>query len=113
MHMPAYYHHSQPLAAKQAPVDPLRSSVVHLLSRANAFPCSAAVQSFTQLVPPISRFQLALDVVLPVLDSPVDVCLRDMFNRSRADPPLAPTAFTTHSRFLYPVCTIRAPPNIH
>ena len=73
MQMAAYYQYSQPLATKQAQVDTLRSSVTHLLTRAQSLPCNTAAQSFTQLVPPISRFQLALDVVLPLLDSSVDV----------------------------------------
>lgn len=45
-----------------------RASVVHLLSRAYSLPCSTAVQAFLQLVQPTSRFQLALDVLLPLLD---------------------------------------------
>ncbi len=52
----------------------LRVSVAHLLSRAYTLPCSAAAQAFTQLVQPIARFQLALDVLLPLfLDSTLPV----------------------------------------
>ena len=52
----------------------LRVSVAHLLSRAYTVPCSAAALAFTQLVQPIARFQLALDVLLPLfLDSTVPV----------------------------------------
>ena len=65
--------YSQPIAMKPVQVDPLRSSVVHLLSRAQSLPCSAAAQSYTQLVPTTSRFSLALDVLFPLLDAPVDV----------------------------------------
>ena len=87
MQMTAFYQHSPSAPAAGIPTvtklhedhevqpaeSPLRSSVVQLLARAQSLPCSAAAQSFTQLVPPLSRFQLALDVVLPVLDSRVDV----------------------------------------
>ncbi|KAK0451208.1 uncharacterized protein EV420DRAFT_1561488 [Desarmillaria tabescens] len=48
--------------------DPVRASVGHLLSRAYSLPCSTAAQAFIQLVQPTSRFQLALDVLLPLLD---------------------------------------------
>jgi hypothetical protein len=48
--------------------DPVRASVGHLLSRAFALPCSTAAQAFTQLVQPTARFQLALDVLMPLLD---------------------------------------------
>lgn len=68
---PAYY--PQPLMAKQTSGDNLRASVGHLLSRAYMLPCSAAAQAFNQLVQPTSRFQLALEMLFPLLDSPVDV----------------------------------------
>lgn len=71
--MQAVNFYPQPLAMKQGPVDPLRSSVVHLLSRAHTLPCSTAAQSYMQLVPATSRFSLALDVLFPLLDSPADV----------------------------------------
>jgi len=61
---------SQQLAPMEA--DPLRLSVGQLLSRALNLPCSAAAQAFAQLVQPTARFQLALDVLLPLLDAPVD-----------------------------------------
>ncbi|KAK0434259.1 uncharacterized protein EV420DRAFT_1597639 [Desarmillaria tabescens] len=48
--------------------DPVRASVGNLLSRAYSLPCSTAAQAFIQLVQPTSRFQLALDVLLPLLD---------------------------------------------
>jgi hypothetical protein len=51
-----------------AQADPVRVSVGHLLSRAYSLPCSTAAQAFTQLVQPTSRFQLALDALLPLLD---------------------------------------------
>jgi hypothetical protein len=48
--------------------DPVRASVGHLLDRASSLPCSTAAQAFSQLVQPTSRFQLALDALLPLLD---------------------------------------------
>jgi hypothetical protein len=53
--------------------DPLRASVGHLLSRAYALPCSTAAQAFSQLVQPTSRFQLALDALLPLLNTSSEV----------------------------------------
>ncbi|KII83802.1 hypothetical protein PLICRDRAFT_118985 [Plicaturopsis crispa FD-325 SS-3] len=50
-------------------IEPLRASVGHLFSRAYDLPCLTAAQAFSQLVPPTSRFQLALDALLPLLDS--------------------------------------------
>src|SRR6266567_4310563 len=49
--------------------DSIRASVSHLLTRAFSLPCSTAASAFTQLVQPTSRFQLALDALLPLLDS--------------------------------------------
>jgi hypothetical protein len=43
------------------------ASVGHLLTKAHTLPCSTAAQAFSQLVQPTSRFQLALDALLPVL----------------------------------------------
>ncbi|KAK0219117.1 hypothetical protein IW262DRAFT_1448944 [Armillaria fumosa] len=57
-----------PSSAQAPPGDPVRASVGHLLSRAYTLPCSTAAQAFIQLVQPTSRFQLALDVLLPLLD---------------------------------------------
>jgi hypothetical protein len=54
-------------------VDSLRASVSHLLSRAYSLPCSTAAQAFSQLVQPTARFQLALDALLPLLDTPAEV----------------------------------------
>lgn len=49
--------------------DPVHASVSRLLDRAYSLPCSTAAQAFTQLVQPTARFQVALDAVLPVLDT--------------------------------------------
>ncbi|KAG5721035.1 hypothetical protein E4T56_gene17955 [Termitomyces sp. T112] len=48
--------------------DPVRASVKRLLTRAFTLPCSTAAQAYTQIVQPTSRFQLALDALLPLLD---------------------------------------------
>ncbi|KAF5354463.1 hypothetical protein D9758_012410 [Tetrapyrgos nigripes] len=53
--------------------DPVRASVSHLLTRAYSLPCSTTAQAFMQIVQPTSRFQLALDVLLPLLD-PISPC---------------------------------------
>ncbi|KAI0053485.1 hypothetical protein FA95DRAFT_750058 [Auriscalpium vulgare] len=58
-----------PSLPSQAHSDPVRSSVGHLLARAYALPCSTAAQAFAQLVQSTARFQLALDALLPLLDS--------------------------------------------
>lgn len=79
MQTATYY--QQPIAMKQVnAVDPLRSSVVHLIARALNLPCNAAAQSYIQMVPPTSRFQLALDVLLPLLDSSAEVRVRWLLN---------------------------------
>ncbi|KIK25118.1 hypothetical protein PISMIDRAFT_677358 [Pisolithus microcarpus 441] len=56
--------------------DPVRASVAHLLVRACTLPCSTAAQAFSQLVQPTARFQLALDALLPVLNSTVELAQR-------------------------------------
>ena len=55
-------------AATPRPVDPVKASVAHLLTKAYSLPCSTAAQAFTHLVQPTARFQLALDALLPLLD---------------------------------------------
>ncbi|KAG9310803.1 hypothetical protein JVU11DRAFT_8655 [Chiua virens] len=56
--------------------DPVRASVAHLLVRAYTLPCSTAAQAFYQLVQPTARFQLALDALLPLLNSSVELAQR-------------------------------------
>jgi len=68
MHAAAY--HTPPHPAAQAHADPLYASVGHLLSKACSNTCFTAAQAFAQLVQPNARFQLALDALLPILDSP-------------------------------------------
>lgn len=60
------------------PSDAVRASVSQLLGRAYSLPCSTAANAFTQLVQPNARFSLALDALLPLLDSnsSSDVCQR-------------------------------------
>jgi len=73
MHAAAY--HTQPPPATQGHADPLYASVGHLLSKACSNTCFTAAQAFAQLVQPTARFQLALDALLPILDSPrSEVC---------------------------------------
>ncbi|KAH9887056.1 hypothetical protein C8Q73DRAFT_657718 [Cubamyces lactineus] len=64
-----------PLATKQQAMsgDSTRASVTHLLASACSTPCSTAAHTFIQIVPPLSRFQLALDVLMPMLDSRVEL----------------------------------------
>ncbi|KAI0651362.1 hypothetical protein C8Q79DRAFT_897753 [Trametes meyenii] len=67
-----------PLATKpQQPVtmsvDSTRASVTHHLASACSTPCSTAAHTFVQIVPPLSRFQLALDVLMPMLDARIDL----------------------------------------
>ncbi|KAF8126289.1 hypothetical protein EV363DRAFT_1268546 [Boletus edulis] len=56
--------------------DPVRASVAHLLVRAYTLPCSTAAQAFSQLVQPTARFQLALDALLPLLSSSIELAQR-------------------------------------
>ncbi|KAI1790885.1 hypothetical protein LXA43DRAFT_1182225 [Ganoderma leucocontextum] len=73
-----FYQH--PLATTQtsnAPMgDSTRASVNHLLAGACSTPCSTAAQAFVQIVPPLSRFQLTLDVLMPMLDAPIELTQR-------------------------------------
>ncbi|KAH9916309.1 uncharacterized protein BXZ73DRAFT_105937 [Epithele typhae] len=85
MQTAAFYQHPppgpQPVAAKptgaaQLGADATRASVAHLLAGAFATPCSTAAHTFVQIVPPLSRFQLALDVLMPMLDAPAELTQR-------------------------------------
>jgi len=62
-----------------AVVDQVHASVSHLLTRAYSLPCSTAAQAFAGLVQPIARFQLALDALLPLLDSAKSVEVSSLF----------------------------------
>ncbi|KAI6030120.1 hypothetical protein EDC04DRAFT_2869041 [Pisolithus marmoratus] len=67
---------SPPFASQISSGDPVRASVAHLLVRAYTLPCSTAAQAFSQLVQPTARFQLALDALLPLLNSSVELAQR-------------------------------------
>ncbi|KAI0033045.1 hypothetical protein K488DRAFT_48530 [Vararia minispora EC-137] len=41
-----------------------------ILTRGHTLPCSTAAHAFSQIVQPSNRFQLALDALLPILESP-------------------------------------------
>ncbi|KAI0632790.1 hypothetical protein C8Q77DRAFT_1119739 [Trametes polyzona] len=73
-------YHQLPLATKQYQMsmsgDSTRASVAQLLAGACATPCSTAAHTFVQIVPPLSRFQLALEVLMPMLDASVALPLR-------------------------------------
>uniref|UniRef100_A0A0W0FP41 Uncharacterized protein n=1 Tax=Moniliophthora roreri TaxID=221103 RepID=A0A0W0FP41_MONRR len=61
-------------------VDPVRAAVSHLLSTAYSLPCSTAAHSFANLVQPTSRFQLALDALLPILEQSTSSDVRMIFD---------------------------------
>ena len=61
-------------SSQQPSTESIRASVSQLLSQAHNLPCSKAAQAFAQLLPHISRFQLALDALLPSLDEGNEVC---------------------------------------
>ncbi|KAJ3005341.1 hypothetical protein NUW54_g4381 [Trametes sanguinea] len=78
MQTAALYQQLPPLATKQQQItsmsgDSTRASVTHLLAGACSTPCSTAAHTFMQIVPPLSRFQLALEVLMPMLDSRVEL----------------------------------------
>lgn len=71
----ASYHTTNQVSQLPAPpTEFIRASVFQLLSQAHNLPCSKAAQAFSQLLPHISRFQLALDALLPSLDDGNEVC---------------------------------------
>ncbi|KAJ8690814.1 hypothetical protein PTI98_012212 [Pleurotus ostreatus] len=57
------------MASFSGPPDIVRASVSHLMSRTLSLPCSTAAQAFSQLIQPTMRFQVALDALLPLLES--------------------------------------------
>ncbi|TDL26929.1 hypothetical protein BD410DRAFT_783028 [Rickenella mellea] len=63
----ANFHPNNSPTAVHPPGDPVRASVIHLMSKACSLPCTAAALAFNQLVQPTARFQLALDALLPLL----------------------------------------------
>ena len=73
-------------SAQQPSTESIRTSVAQLLSQIHNLPCSKAAQAFTQLLPHISRFQLALDALLPSLDEGNEVCGHFQSSPSRSLP---------------------------
>ena len=71
---------------QQPSTQSIRASVAQLLSQAHNIPCLKAAQAFAQLLPHISRFQLALDALLPSIDEGNEV--RGCLPRS-SPPPLS------------------------
>ena len=110
-----------PLAAKPTAQmgDTTRASVAHLLAGAVATPCANAAHAFVQIVPPLSRFQLALDVLMPMLDAPVEVSarlpaiVRRLYGvvwsgaRELTARAFVSAANPTYTRVIYTVLTIR------
>ena len=104
--------YAPPLAMKQAQPDPARASVGHLLSKAYSLPCSTATQGFTQLVAPMNRFQIALDVLLPLLYTPSEVCSQESLEAEHViQIPAMPPAREADSRRVHPLLALRAPSN--
>ncbi|OSD03750.1 hypothetical protein PYCCODRAFT_1451490 [Trametes coccinea BRFM310] len=105
-------HGHQQIASASASVsasmsaDSTRASVTHLLAGACSTPCSTAAHTFMQIVPPLSRFQLALDVLMPMLDSPVElpqrILVSYMLYALYAPHPIAINPFKSvlHARFV-------------
>ena len=89
MHAATY--HTQPGPEAKGNSDPLSTSVGHLLSKACSNTCFTAAQAFSQLVQPTARFQLALDALLPILDSP----------RSEVSVPLSSCHAINHQRMRF------------
>lgn len=91
--------------------DLIRDSITDLLSYAHTSTCSAASKTFTQIVQPVSRFQVALDTLLPVLDSS-SAEVRRLIQVSLADHSITSTsACTTNSGLLHLVFTLCHSPN--
>jgi len=76
----------QARSSQQPSAEFIRASVAQLLSQAHNLPCSKVAQAFAQLLPRISRFQLALDALLPSLDEGNEVCGCFHFSSPRSLP---------------------------
>lgn len=55
-------------SSHSAPLPAIRAAVPALLAKGHGQPCSAGAQAFASLVPPTTRFQVALDTLLPILE---------------------------------------------
>lgn len=104
-----------PLSRKQLSTDQVRVSVTSLLAaRAHSWSCSTTAQAFTQTVQPTSRFQIALDVLLPILDTHIDVRLPMLYACSLGHTlPSFLLACPANTRGIYLVLTIRTSSGIH
>ena len=92
--------------------DSIRASVAHLLTKAFSLPCSTGAMAFAQLVQPNSRFQLALDALLPILDSnnSAEVGIWFCEHTIRQVNYLYPIASPADFSLIYPVFTLCASP---
>ena len=99
----AYLAPSLPTQAQYS--DPVRISVGHLLSKAYTLPCSTAAQAFSQLVQPTARFQLALDALLPLLDSSRSQVRFGAAFRAASDMNLARATYSRVLHFIFSICT--------
>ena len=95
-HIPNQMPQHQTRSSQQPSTPSIRASVAQLLSQIHNLPCSKAAQAFAQLLPHISRFQLALDALLPSLEDGNEVC--GCFRRSSSRSPSV--AFQTADRIL-------------
>jgi len=93
-------------SSQQPSTESIRASVAQLLSQAHNLPCSKAAQAFSQLLPHISRFQLALDALLPSLDEGNEVCGCFRCSSSRSPPQWSSRPPTGFFRVIsYTLCT--------
>jgi hypothetical protein len=99
-----------PASPQHTSTESLRASVAHLLSKAHNLPCSKVAQAFSQLVQPTSRFQLALDALLPILDDHVEVRHP---HSACAFVFISHKGLRTHLGLLHLVFPIRPPSNHH
>ena len=101
-----------PVRSSQQPsTESIRASVAQLLSQAHNLSCSKAAQAFSQLLPHISRFQLALDALLPSLDEGNEVCGYFRCSSSRSLPQRRSRRVTGSFRAIS--CTPCTPPTLY
>lgn len=63
-------------SSQQPSAEFIRASVAQLLSQTHNLRCSKVAHAFSQLLPHVSRFQLALDALLPSLDEGNEATVR-------------------------------------
>ena len=95
-------------------VDPVRAAVAHLFSKAYSLPCSTAAHSFANLVQPTSRFQLALDALLPILEQNTSTDVRIVLDFEAAgvgadEFVVIDIAGTTYLGLLHSLLSLRTP----